>query len=166
MLAPVAAHEGREVGGGAYSISLGWRNEPAYAGLLNGPEVFISIPHGDDHGDSPHDEAFPEDIAVSLQVEVTFGPETKMLTLEPAWGTTGHYIADLIPTMPGDYSFRIFGTIGDVRVDETFTSADGEFSTVEPSSDLMFPSAGAVDMAALLQRIADLEARIAELEAK
>ncbi len=152
----VLAHEGREVG--EYELNMGWRNEPAFVGQFNGPEVYISLHH------APEGTAFPADVEVSLQAEVMFGSETKKLRLEPAWGETGHFIADLIPTLPGDYTFRIFGKIGDVEVDEVFSSADGEFSTVEPASDIMFPAAGAVDMAALLARIEALEARLAALE--
>lgn len=152
----VFAHEGREVG--EYELNFGWRNEPAFAGLFNGPEVYINLHHASE------DAEFPADVEVSLQAEVMFGSETKKLMLEPAWGETGHFIADLIPTLPGDYTFRVFGTIGDVEVDEMFSSADGEFSTVEPASDIMFPAAGAVDTAALLARIEALEARLAALE--
>ena len=32
----LSVHEGREVGD--YVIEFGWRIEPAYAGILNGPE--------------------------------------------------------------------------------------------------------------------------------
>jgi hypothetical protein len=148
---PVLAHEHREVG--EYSITFGWRNEPAFAGQLNGPEVSLSL-------HDAHDEPFPEDIPVELNAEVSFGDQTVLLILTPAFGETGHYVADLIPALPGDYSFRVFGTIGDTEVDETFTSADGEFSTVEPITDIIFPR---VEMDSET-RIADLEARIAALE--
>ncbi|MDX2160076.1 MAG: hypothetical protein SF162_02000 [bacterium] len=159
---PVAAHEGREVGD--YLLYFGWRNEPAYAGLFNGPEVFIEMHHAEGDGAEHNEAGFPEDIPVSLQAEVTFGSETLIIPLEAAFGTTGHYLADVIPTLPGDYTFRVFGTIGDIEVDETFTSADGEFSSVLPTSDVLFPSAGAVDVAALLARIEALELRLAEIE--
>jgi hypothetical protein len=159
---PALAHEGREVG--EYALVFGWRVEPALAGLPNGPEVSISMRHEDEH--DGHEEAFPADIPVSLQAEVTFGSESRTLTLNPAWGETGHYIADLIPTLPGDYTFRIFGTIGDTAVDESFSSADGQFSSVEPATDVMFPQAGIVDVAALLARIEALEARLAALESQ
>jgi hypothetical protein len=154
--APSLAHEGREVG--EYEVFFGWRNEPAYAGLFNGPEVFIGL------HDAPEGTEFSPDIEVELQVEAMFGSETVTLPLEAAWNETGHYLADLIPTLPGDYTFRVFGTIGDVEVDETFTSADGEFSSVEPATDVMFPTAGIIDAEVLLTRIEALEARIAELE--
>lgn len=146
------AHEGREVGD--YVMEFGWREEPAYAGMINGPEVYV------EHHDTGD---FPAEVEVDLRAEVTFGSESKTVLLEEG-EETGHFTATLIPTLPGDYTFRIFGTIGDVEVDETFNSADGEFSTVEPASDVMFPSVP--DTAELLQRIEALEARLAELEAE
>jgi hypothetical protein len=157
LSAPIFAHEGREVA--EYELHFGWRVEPAYAGLLNGPEVFIAV-HQHEGEATPETPVDISTLEVNLQAEVTFGDQTTTLTLRPAWGETGHYIAELIPTLPGDYSFHLTGTIGDVAVDEIFTSADGEFSSVEPTTDVMFPSLPAVDNA----RIEALEARIAELE--
>lgn len=160
-----SAHEGRAVGD--YEITFGWRAEPALAGMMNGPEVYLSVhEHEEAEDDHEHEEgaehevSFPADIEVNLQAEVTFGSETTTLTLRPAWGETGHYIAELVPTMPGDYSFHLTGTIGDTAVDEVFSSSDGQFSSVEPASDVMFPAVGSLEA-----RIAELERRIAELEA-
>jgi hypothetical protein len=145
---PALAHEEREIG--EYDVEFGWRNEPAYSGLFNGPEVFINL-----------DEApISDDVEINLQAEVSFGDQIMTVTFEPAWGETGHFIADLIPTLPGDYSFHLMGTIGDTEVDELFTSADGQFGTVEPLSDILFPPVESDTDA----RIADLEARIAALE--
>jgi hypothetical protein len=161
------AHEGREIG--EYELHFGWRSEPALTGYLNGPELFIHMHEeheGTEEAEEGEEAPFPADIEVSLQVEVTFGSESKTLALRPAFGETGHYVADLIPSLPGDYTFRVFGTIGETDVDEVFTSTDGQFSSVDPSSDAMFPQAGIVDVAALLARIEALEARLAELESK
>jgi hypothetical protein len=146
---PALAHEGREVGD--YTLYFGWRGEPAFAGVLNGPEVYIEMTDGSD---------LPADLEIALQVEVTFGADTIVMALEPAWNETGHYLTDLLPTLPGDYTFVLTGTIGETAVNETFTSADGEFSTVEPMEDVAFPP-----LSSLEARIAALEARIAELEA-
>jgi hypothetical protein len=157
-LAPLSslAHEGQEVGD--YEVFFGWRNEPAYVGQFNGPEVYLSL-----HG-AGEDEAFPADVEVSLEAEVTFGSESITIPLEAGWGQTGYYYADLIPTLPGDYVFRIIGTIGDTPVDVTFDSAEGGFSSVEPVADIHFPEAGWVDVNELLARIEALETRITELE--
>lgn len=163
VMAPAAAHEGREVG--PYQIVFGWRVEPAYAGQLNGPEVIISLGHHDESeasDDHPHDADEMAAVEVSLQVEVRFGPEVKTLPLRPVFNAPGHYVADLIPTLPGDYSFHLTGTIGDTAVEELFSSADGEFSSVEPASDLLFPQGAPSN---LETRIAQLEAQIAELKA-
>lgn len=128
LFVPVSAHEGREVGD--YVIELGWRVEPAYTTLFNGPE-FTVVTHGDEKG--------VEGLEDTLSIEVAYGGRTKALRLRALSGTSGHYIADLIPTQPGDYSFRIIGTIGDLEVDELFDAANGEFSSVEPISDIQFP---------------------------
>lgn len=185
-LAPAFAHEGREAD--EFRIVFGWQNEPAYAGMMNGPEIFISFAenghdhdhddHSDaavartvsferghghddhDHDDHGHNGMSIADVPVSLQAEVTFGDQTTTVSFRRAWGTDDQYIAELIPTLPGDYTFRVFGTIGDVEIDEIFSSADGQFSTVEPASDIMFPALPSADA-----RIADLEARIEALEA-
>lgn len=150
---PALAHEGREVG--EYAITFGWRVEPAYTGLFNGPEFSVTT-HGAEHeeaeatpeaghedtgGDDHHDEASTavEGLEETLQIEVSYGGQTKLLRLRAVWGEPGNYTADLIPTQPGDYTFRIFGTIGDTEVDETFSSTDGEFSSVEPVEDIQFP---------------------------
>jgi len=152
---PALAHEGREVG--EYVIEFGWRTEPALAGLINGPE--LTIEH--------HDGGEPlEGAEETLQLEVTFGDQTMAVPLRASFGEPGHYVADLIPTLPGDYSFHLTGTLGEVTVDETFTSADGEFSTVEPATDVMFPQTGAADVSALQAQITELQAQIAELQAQ
>ncbi|MBL8155740.1 MAG: hypothetical protein JNM70_16270 [Anaerolineae bacterium] len=144
---PLTAHEDRESGDGKYSIVLGWRVEPAYTTLFNGPEFTVK-PHGEDgHDDSAgHDDNKAEHaddgiagLEETLQIEVSYGGQSKLLRLRPVPNSPGHYTADLIPTQPGDYTFRVFGTIESVEIDETFSSAEGEFSTVEPISDIQFP---------------------------
>lgn len=146
-VAPAAAHEGRAVG--EYMIVFGWRVEPAFAGQVNGPEFRVS----------QHDtgEAV-EGLEATLQLTVSFGDQSKTLTVYPVWGEPGHYTADLLPTRPGDYRFQLTGTIGETDVDEAFSSADGEFSTIEPISDIQFP---VVD-----DQIAALQAQIDELRAQ
>lgn len=151
-----AAHEDREIGG--YTIVVGWRVEPAYTGLLNGPEIVVTRAAADDHHE--HDEATEEadtthghsndgadthtaegiaGLEDTLQIEVIFGPASRVLNLRAVRGEPGHYTADLIPTRAGDYTFRVFGTIDGTDVDETFSAADGLFSSVEPVEDIQFP---------------------------
>lgn len=130
LFATVSAHEGREIGGGEYTMEFGWRVEPAYTTLFNGPELEIR-----GHGG----EAFDESIEVALEIEVSYAGQSKALRLRPVSGEPGNYTADLIPTQPGDYSFHITGTIGEATIDEVFDSSKGEFSTVEPITDIQFP---------------------------
>jgi hypothetical protein len=149
---PTFAHEGREVG--EYVIEFGWRVEPAYAGVYNGPELTI------EHHDSGEPLVGAE---TTLNLMVHFGDQQKMLELYPVWNEPGHYTADLIPSRPGDYSFHLFGQIDGVDVDEMFSSADGEFSTIEPATDILFPVTAATGDTADLQ--AQIDALRAELEA-
>jgi hypothetical protein len=125
---PAVAHEEREVG--SYDMELGWRVEPAYTTLLNGPEIFV---HKHDTGDAV------DGLEDTLQLTVSYGGRSKTLKLRAVEGDTGHYTADLIPTQPGDYSFHVTGKIEDSDIDETFTSADGKFGSVDPVSDIQFP---------------------------
>ncbi len=152
----ISAHEGREVGD--YTIEIGWREEPAYTGLMNGTEITVSRHSDEDdlteaeatpepEGEhSNTEEAAPEEVSSgvigledTLQIEVTFGPAARTLNLRPIAREPGHYTADLIPMRPGDYTFRVFGTIEGTAVDETFSATEGQFSTVEPIEDIQFP---------------------------
>jgi hypothetical protein len=76
----------------------------------------------------------------------------------------GECIAEIIPSRAGNYSFRVFGTIGEQAINEGFTSTAGEFSSVEPVSDVSFPDA-IPSTVELLEQIEAPEARIAALEA-
>ncbi|MBK9748704.1 MAG: hypothetical protein IPO91_18275 [Chloroflexi bacterium] len=151
--APVFAHEGRIVGN--YEIVFGWRVEPTYVGVFNGPEITIT---------NHETEAPRRDAEETLMLTVQFGPQSLPLRLEPVANEPGHYTADLIPTLPGDYTFILTGTLGDLVVNETFTSADGEFSAVEPATDILFPALEA-DSARIDELQAQIDALRAELEA-
>lgn len=129
-LLPATAHEGREIGGGEFVATFGWRIEPTYTDLFNGPEFTLER----------HDNGQPIIGAdATLRLEVMYGGQSKVLRVRPVADNPGHYTADLIPTQPGDYSFRLSGTLNGVEIDETFSSTEGEFDTVEPISDIQFP---------------------------
>jgi hypothetical protein len=154
-----SAHEHREVGD--YEITFGWQVEPAFAGVFNGPEIRII----DTTTDEPVVGA-----EETLTLTVSFGPESKVLTLEPAWGEPGNYVAALTPTRPGDYEFELTGTISvstalsETVVNELFTSADGDFSTIEPAADHLFPDTES-DPISLQRQIDDLLEEIEALKA-
>jgi hypothetical protein len=177
---PALAHESRTTDDGV-QIVFGWWSEPAFAGLPNGPEVYLSFASsGDNHGDDDHGhddddehmegadhshEAGGPITGADLQVTVSFGDQSMTVALRPAWGQPGRYLADIMPMLPGDYTFRVFGTAGEVEIDETFSSADGRFSTVEPLSDVQFPVAAPTTLE-LLQLINSLQAQLDELRAQ
>src|SRR5687767_9896145 len=101
-LAPALAHEQRDVG--PYEFTFGWRVEPAYAGVVNGPELFIRTLDG---------YTPVEGAEQSLSLQVEFGGRTKTLLLSPVFADPGHHTADLLPTRPGDYTFHIIGTVAE-----------------------------------------------------
>ena len=81
----------------------------------------------------------------TLQVEVTH-PATgvsRVVDLRAVPEAPGHYRSDLIPTAPGVYVFRVFGSIEGAGVDETFPSmgAGGQFDDIRSAVDLQFPHA-------------------------
>jgi hypothetical protein len=172
MVNATLAHEEEADEDSGLVFVFGWRNEPALAGQINGPELFIytvADEHEDDHEDDNDHEDADDDhehesarvpvTDADLQVEVTFGPQSITLPLRPAFGDPGHYIADVIPTLPGDYAFHITGTAGEWEIDQTFNSADGGFSSVEPVADVQFPEVEP-SIFDLLERIEALEAAV------
>ncbi len=156
LVMPTFAHESRDLGD--IIIVFGWWSEPAIVDEPNGPELFVYARNADgSRGDRIEGGEF--------MVEARFGDQTTTRELRPAFRDPGHYIAEIFPTMTGDYEFHVTGTINGIEVDEVFTSADGSFSSIEPATDLQFP-VETTTLAELLERIAALEARIAELEAQ
>lgn len=169
------AHEHRDVG--EYSIVVGFLNEPALVGEPNGLDLRVSrhteTPSGaDEHaageeGHSDEEEAGTpvEGLEKTLQAEVIVGggAQTLPLELEPRFGQPGAYVAHFIPTRAGDYSFRIFGAIDGMEIDERFDSGPETFSPVLDVADLQFPEK--VPGAAALQDAVDqLDSRVTALE--
>ena len=137
------AHEHRAVGN--YQLEVGFLNEPALAYEPNG--LFLAVeffPNGvpEEESEEAEAQAQPvEGLEETLQAEIIAGgaAETKPLTLEAAFGEPGAYESPLIVTRPGDYSFRIFGQIEGMEVDETFSSGPETFSPIENPAELEFP---------------------------
>ena len=94
-----------------------------------------------DHGDAS--AVGVEGLHNTLLVEVTHVPSnvSRTMKLRPAYDDPGHYVADLIPTSPGHYRFRFFGTIEGEQVDLTFDSmaGGGDFDDVQPATAIQFP---------------------------
>lgn len=129
------AHEQRDVAD-QYSFVVGFLDEPAFAGEQNGLDLRISTLDPTGGVSSEPVEGAEE----TLSAEVSYGDQTMPLELDTVYNEPGSYRAIFFPTAPGDYSFHITGTIGDTSIDETFTSADGEFGAVQDPAPLQFPA--------------------------
>ncbi len=123
------AHERRTVGN--YTFIVGFMNEPALAYYPNALDLRVQ-----DAGGQP-----VTGLEQTLRAEVIVGggAQRRELQLEPAFNQPGRYFAYFIPTLPGDYTFRIYGQVGGQPVDETFTSGPGRFSAAEDPAELQFP---------------------------
>ena len=130
---PASAHEERKVG--AYHFVVGWGEEPAYAGIKNSVQLFLSTSSG----------KAVNNLGDSLQVEVIFGSQKMSLPLELNFdpdsgaGMPGDYRAWVIPTSPGDYTFHFTGKIGNQSVDQSFTSGPSTFDPVKDPAQVEFP---------------------------
>src|SRR4051794_15015968 len=160
LKAPTAyAHEHRATGD--YDIVFGWQEEPIYAGFFNGPELFVT---------NAKTKKPVTGLEETLTLTVTFGPASKQLELAPAEDDPGHYVAYMTPTRPGDYDFQLSGVISETTavsatfVNETFSSADGEFESVDPAKDVLFPDS-TTDNVSLQKEIDDLKDQITTLKA-
>ncbi|CAN5871223.1 hypothetical protein BH23ACT12_BH23ACT12_18220 [soil metagenome] len=130
LAAPVLAHETRTEGG--VQAVVGWATEPAYVGYPNAVQLRLSNTAGD-----PITTLGADD----LQVEVSFGGQkTAALPLEPAFNSPGEYRAPLMPTRPGDYSFRFFGAVQGQRYDQTYQSGEETFDAPKNPADVSFPA--------------------------
>lgn len=130
--ATVSAHEGRDVGN--YRFTVGWIVEPSFEDMKNGLDLRVVLKEGG----KP-----VEGLEKTLKWELTHVSSgvTKTFDIRTIFRDPGHYTADIIPTAPGVYRFRLFGTVEGVDVNQTFVSkgAGGGFGDIEPSETLQFP---------------------------
>lgn len=80
-------------------------------------------------------------LSSTLQVEVTHLSTTasRAMPLTEVFDDPGHYVAEFMPTAPGDYRMRFFGSIEGNLIDETFDSGPDTFDTVIASDAIQFP---------------------------
>jgi hypothetical protein len=134
---PASAHEVRQVG--AYQLTVGWEHEPTYTGVENAVQIFIKDSKGnpvDDLGDPP-----------SLKVQVINGSQTSdPLDLNASFdpdtglGMHGEFDAAIVPTVPGDYTFHLTGSINGQTIDQKFTSSPTTFDPVKDPTEIQFPA--------------------------
>ena len=124
------AHVEIDVGDGQYVMEVGFGDEPAYLGQPNA--LALRVERYATGGTEPVD-----DLAATLSAEVSKDGRAMLLPLVPVG--EGEYEAVFVPTETGDYTFRIFGTIGEAAVDESVTSGPTTFDSVQSLSAIEFP---------------------------
>lgn len=140
----VSAHERRALAGGRYAAVVGMLTEPAYDGQMNGVDLTVTdeSQKGVDGKGTP---LMGAEKTLFVEISVPSGAKQE-LALRARGGMPGKYAATFLPTAPGSYTFRLYGAIGDARVDERF-----ENRVVNAATEVQFPAkAGATDMQAQL----------------
>jgi hypothetical protein len=127
------AYERRTLAG-KYDVVVGWDTEPAYVNQRNAVGIRIAK-----SGTNPAEPVTGVD--KTLKVQVQQGGQSRTFDLRPVFGQPGYYVADILPTRAGDYTWTFSGAIGTDPVDETFNTADGKVPSVAASSGLEFPIA-------------------------
>ena len=159
-----SAHETRDIDGlHGYQFVVGFETEPAYEGYPNAVYVFIKEEGADGHhaaDDATTDEHEAEPLVADLNVEVFYNAtnQSTIFPLTQRYGvTTPEYTAAFVPTSPGGYTFRLFGTINDeVNVDESFVSGPDTFNNVTPVSEVTFPATNSLREVANVAQANDL----------
>ena len=107
------------------------------------PEMKSSIEAGSTSGTSQSASVANRVTGISetLKVELTHisTSSTREMSLTELADDPGHYVAEFVPTAPGDYRMRFFGSIEGNAIDETFDSGPDTFDTVIPSDAIQFP---------------------------
>jgi len=156
---PASAHEVRTVG--KYEFTVGWLHEPAYADEQNAVQFLLK-----DSAGNPID-----DLGDTLKVEVIYQSQTMpALSLTPTWdpdtglGMHGEYLASLIPTRAGNYSFHFTGTVKGQAVDQSFTSSPTTFDAVKEPVAVEFPAPDP-SRGQIAQKLDRIDQRIATAQA-
>lgn len=131
LSAAVSAHGDREAGEVVWTV--GWADEPAYVGFKNAVQVFLTR-----QGGREPVEGAEKDLKVVVSIG---GEETEPLAVRTVFESAGEYRADLIPTVPGDYTFRFTGTVDGAAIDESFTASKDDFSLIQGNDEVTFPKA-------------------------
>lgn len=144
-----SAHESRKVDNNKYQFVVGWLNEPAYSGFLNSIDLTVTdlsgvsasaTPAAGSDGDNDASAGAPvTGLADTLKADIIYNDKTMTLDLEPVYNQPGKYNGYVIPTVAGDYSFHIYGTVNGDTIDETFTSGPNTFGTVIDAKTIQFP---------------------------
>jgi len=155
IITPIAgwAHENRQVADGVYNLEVGFISEPAFVNQQNGlflmvqrvePDVEVTpsaVVEAEEEAGHHGDGSGVIGLESTLQAEVIYINQRMPLVLSPT-EQPGVYESIFFPTAVGDYSFRIYGTIEGISIDETFTSSPQGFDSVKDPAPLQFPNIG------------------------
>jgi hypothetical protein len=130
LAGPASAHGEHKVAN--YTFVVGFGTEPAYAGVTNSVQLVIS------------NNGKPVTDAKGLEVAVTTGDaDPKEMALQPwfgdGWGEQGDYRAFFIPTAPGAYTFKVTGSLGGKKINESWTSVKDGFDEVTDPVEAQYP---------------------------
>jgi hypothetical protein len=111
---------------GNYDVEVGWVDEPPVVGQRNAVVVNVSNTTSTD-----------AQVDVSkFTVDVTYGGQTKTLTLQPlSEDSKNQYVAPILPMVAGQYTVQLRG-----QLDSTSVSLDVQPEEVVPADTLAFPS--------------------------
>lgn len=136
-----------------FEFEVGFLHEPPYEGEPNG--LFLRVidyqaptptPTPDDGvtpTPDPNATEAPEPTpgpVTEFRAEVIHGNQTKPLNLVQDPDDPTIYRSEFVPTQPGDYTFRIFGTLDGVEFSEEFRSSPNTFPGVIPTGNMQFPA--------------------------
>jgi hypothetical protein len=83
--------------------------------------------------------------AKGLKVAVSTGDaEPRQMALEPYFGDDfgepGDYRAFFIPTAPGAYTFKLTGSLGGKKIDQSYTPGKDGFDEIVDASEAQYPA--------------------------
>jgi hypothetical protein len=93
-----------------------------------------------------------------FKAEVIFGDQSRPLALVRDVDDPTIYRSEFVPTQPGDYTFRIFGTLDGVEFNEEFRSSPNTFPGVISTGNMQFPAQVPAGQG-LLDALADADER-------
>lgn len=156
---PASAHEVRTVG--IYQFTVGWLHEPAYADEQNAVQFLLKDSRGNpvnDLGDTLKVEVIYQTQKMpALSLTPTFDPDTGL-------GMQGEYLASLIPTRAGNYTFHFTGAVKGQAVDQSFSSSPTTFDEVKEPTAVEFPAQDP-SRGQISQRLDRIDPRIAAAQA-
>jgi hypothetical protein len=155
----VAAHTVKQVG--PYTVTIGWLQEPTYVGEQNAVQFLVHDASGPVDGISTDNLSLVVSTGSAQSDPLDFAPT---FDEDTGLGMPGEYLAPIIPTAPGAYTFHLKGKIRSQAVDLTVTSSDSTFDSVISPSGIQFPVPWPA-MGDVVTRLDRVDARIATAQA-